>query len=57
MPTRGWRVLVDAKGIAEFDENNGSVGDVVWMKKMDNLTRIPLPDGRWVERTMIEYIS
>ena len=57
MPTRGWRPLVDAKGIAEFDENNGSVGDVVWMKKMDNLTRIPLPDGRWVERTMIEYVS
>ena len=48
---------MDATGIAEFDENNGSVGDIVWVKKMDNLTTMPLPDGRWVERTYIEYVT
>ena len=57
VPSTGWRALVDATGIAEFDENNGSVGDIVWVKKMDNLTRMPLPDGRWVERTFIEYVT
>ena len=40
-----------------FDENNGSVGDIVWVKKMDNLTTMPLPDGRWVERTFIECLT
>ena len=43
---------MDATGLAEFDENNGSVGDIVWVKKMDNLTSMPLPDGRWVERNI-----
>ena len=57
VPATGWRALVDATGIAEFDENNGSVGDIVWVKKMDNLTTMPLPDGRWVERTYIEYVT
>ena len=57
VPATGWRALVDATGIAEFDENNGSVGDIVWVKKMDNPTTMPLPDGRWVERTYIEYVT
>ncbi len=51
----GWRRLIDANGIGEFE--NASVGEVVWVKKMDKATTFPLPDGRMVERVKIDYVT
>jgi hypothetical protein len=51
----GWRRLIDANGIGEFE--NASVGEVVWVKKMDSPTTFPLPDGRMVERAKIDYVT
>ncbi|MDG1356174.1 MAG: hypothetical protein P8P90_08005, partial [Opitutales bacterium] len=51
----GWRRLIDAKGIGEFE--NASVGEIVWVKKMDLVTTLPMPDGRMVDRLYVDYIT
>ena len=44
----GWRRLIDAQGIGEFED--ASVGEIVWVKKMPTVTTLPLPAGRMVDR-------
>ena len=50
----GWRRLIDAEGIGEFE--SASVGEIVWVKKMDTVTTLPMPDGRMVDRLYVDYI-
>ena len=49
----GWRRLVDAQGIVEFE--NASVKCLG--RKLDKPTTFPLPDGRMVERIYIDYVT
>ncbi|MDA8805939.1 InlB B-repeat-containing protein [Opitutales bacterium] len=51
----GWRRLIDAEGIGEFE--SASVGEIVWVKKMDTVTTLPMPDGRMVDRLYVDYIT
>ena len=53
--SNGWRVLIEATGIGEFED--ASVGEVVWAKKMDTVTELPMPDGRLVDRLIIDYVT
>ena len=51
----GWRRLIDAHGIGEFE--NASVGEIVWVEKMNTVTTLPMPDGRMVDRIKVDYIT
>ncbi|MEK9773973.1 MAG: hypothetical protein VW576_10470, partial [Opitutae bacterium] len=51
----GWRRLIDAQGIGEFED--ASVGEIVWVKKMPTVTTLPLPDGRMVDRLYVDYVT
>jgi len=50
-----WRRHVSAQGFAEYDD--ASLGDVVWVKRLNRPVEVPLPDGRTVLRRYIEYVS
>ena len=51
----GWRRLIGAHGIGEFE--NASVGEIVWVEKMNTVTTLPMPDGRLVDRIKVDYIT
>ena len=56
----GWRPHTAASGIGEFGGPNDltpNVEDIVWTKKLDFVTQIPLPDGRWDKRLYVDYVT
>lgn len=55
-----WRIHSAAAGIGEFGDPESldpDVSDVVWTKKLDIVTTIPLPDGRLDKRSYVDYVT
>ena len=56
----GWRKHTAATGIGEFGDPDSllpNLSDIVWTKKLDFVTPIPLPDGRWDKRLYVDYVT
>jgi hypothetical protein len=56
----GWRKHVAAAGIVEFGDPDSllpNLEDIVWTQKLDFVTWIPLPDGRWDKRLYVDYVT
>jgi hypothetical protein len=50
-----WRKLTPAFGYARYDA--ASLGDLVWSKRMIAPVEIPLPDGRVIRRSFVDYVT